>query len=278
MWLQLSEFRIKMSSSFVQSLQNYWKGNQTRSPNKSWDESKFHKTSEKIDSTDSNYSTIKWIDNLKFNWFSIILFFVSNKTLNLNCFSLHDEISKVFSFCLFLVKILEVRRNFLSSKDRLIIKQKIVRVHSHVMNFAGKSDFAPDNFSSKFLITCPNPILLHFSKVRISDFAPISIRSKNLEQNRKFELLTSGAKSELDTWSKISKRNCLEQNRIFEQSPSRENLLLQTLFRSKKGTTAYMQITFNEILINYYSSRVVRVLGSPFLGQSIPLVEINNPF
>ena len=75
MWLQLSEFRIKMSSSFVQSLQNYWKGNQTRSPNKSWDESKFHLTSEKIDSTDSNYSTIKWIDNLlKFNWFSIILF------------------------------------------------------------------------------------------------------------------------------------------------------------------------------------------------------------
>ena len=40
----------------------------------------------------------------------------------------------------------------------------------------------------------------------------------------------------------------------------------------------YMQITFNEILINNYSSQVVRVLGSPFLGQSIPIVEINNPF
>ena len=72
-------------------------------------------------------------------------------------------------------------------------------VHSHVMDFVRKSDFAPDNFSSKFVITCPIPILLHFPIVRISDFAPDSYFESKLEQNQKFELLRSGAKSDLDT-------------------------------------------------------------------------------
>ena len=115
-------------------------------------------------------------------------------------------------------------------------------------------------FSSKTMITCPNPILLHFSKVRISDFAPISIRSKNLAQNRKFELLKSGAKSELDTWSQTSKRNCPEQNRIFEQGPSRDNELLQTLFRSKKGTPAYRII---------YTSLTIIISKSVFRSKSV---------
>ena len=70
---------------------------------------------------------------------------------------------------------------------------------SHVMDLLRKSDFGQLNFSSKFMITCPNPILVHFAKVRISNFGPISIRSKNLGQNRKFELLKSGPKSDLDT-------------------------------------------------------------------------------
>ena len=71
--------------------------------------------------------------------------------------------------------------------------------HSHMMDFVRKSDFAQDNFASKFVITCPIPILLHFSIVRISDFAPISIRSKNLDQNWKYQLLKSGAILDLDT-------------------------------------------------------------------------------
>ena len=33
-----------------------------------------------------------------------------------------------------------------------------------------KFDFGPLNFSSEFMITCPNPILVHFSIARISDF------------------------------------------------------------------------------------------------------------
>ena len=32
------------------------------------------------------------------------------------------------------------------------------------------------------MITCPNRILVHFAIVQISDFGPISIRSKNLDQ------------------------------------------------------------------------------------------------
>ena len=58
-------------------------------------------------------------------------------------------------------------------------------------------------FSSKFMPTCPNSILVHISIVRISNFAPISIRSKNLDQN-------------------------------WKATPSRENELLRTLFWTKK--------------------------------------------
>ena len=68
-----------------------------------------------------------------------------------------------------------------------------------MMDFVRKSDFAPNNFSSKFMITCPNPILLHFSRVRISDFAPNSYFESKSEKNRKFELLKSGAKLDMDT-------------------------------------------------------------------------------
>ena len=57
----------------------------------------------------------------------------------------------------------------------------------------------PLNFSSKFMIACPNPILVHFPIVQISGFGPIKTRSKNLDQNWKLELLKSGPKSDLDT-------------------------------------------------------------------------------
>ena len=72
-------------------------------------------------------------------------------------------------------------------------------VLSHVMDLRRKSDFGPLNFSSKFMITCPNPILVHFSIIRIFGFAPISIRSKNLDQNWEFERLKCGPKSDWDT-------------------------------------------------------------------------------
>jgi len=48
-------------------------------------------------------------------------------------------------------------------------------VHSHVMNLLRKFDFGQLNFSSKFMITCPNPILVQFSIVRISDLVQIPI-------------------------------------------------------------------------------------------------------
>ena len=102
------------------------------------------------------------------------------------------------------------------------------------MNLLRKSDFGPLNFSSKFMTPCTNPILIHFAIVRIFDFGPISIRSKNLDQNRKFELLKSEPKSDLNTWSWISKKYWVNQDRVFEVSPSRENELLQTLFLAKK--------------------------------------------
>jgi len=71
------------------------------------------------------------------------------------------------------------------------------RVHFHVM--ASKIRFRSTQFFSKFMITCSNPILVHFSGVRISDFGPDSYFESKLEQNRKFELLKSGSKSGLDT-------------------------------------------------------------------------------
>ena len=74
-------------------------------------------------------------------------------------------------------------------------------VHFHVMNLLRKSDFGPLNFTLKFMITCPNPILVHFAILRISDFGPISISSRNPDLNRKFELVKSGPKSNLNTWS-----------------------------------------------------------------------------
>ena len=70
--------------------------------------------------------------------------------------------------------------------------------------------------------------------LRKSDFAPISIGSKNLDQNRKFELLKSESKSDLDTWSYISKRKLSGPKSNFRANPSRENELLQTLFSTKK--------------------------------------------
>ena len=51
-------------------------------------------------------------------------------------------------------------------------------VHCHVIDLLRKYDLGSLNFSSKFKITCPNTILVHFSIVRNSEFGPISIRSK----------------------------------------------------------------------------------------------------
>ena len=45
-------------------------------------------------------------------------------------------------------------------------------------------------FSSKFMITCLNPILVHYSKVQISDFSPDSYFESKLDQNRTFEKWT----------------------------------------------------------------------------------------
>jgi len=103
-------------------------------------------------------------------------------------------------------------------------------------------------FSSKCMIMCPKPILVHFSIIRNSDFAPISIRSKNLDQNRKFELLKMDQNRIWTRDHTFRRENWVDQNRIFEASSSRENELLQTLFWTKKGTPAYMTIFKEEVL------------------------------
>ena len=70
--------------------------------------------------------------------------------------------------------------------------------------------FAPEKCLKEFILTWStsfeNPILLRtislrylWSRVQFRFCS--TIRSKNLEQNRKFELLKSGAKSDSDTWS-----------------------------------------------------------------------------
>ena len=79
-------------------------------------------------------------------------------------------------------------------------------------------------FSSKFMITCPIPILVQFwLKVRLWT----KIGNSNywiLDQNR---IWTGDHKFRIKNW--------VDQSRIFETSPSRENELLQTLFWTKKG-------------------------------------------
>ena len=72
-------------------------------------------------------------------------------------------------------------------------------VHSHVKNLLRKTDFGPLNFSSKFMITWSNPILVHFSIVRITDFGQDSYLESKLDQNGKIEQLKIRLKSELDT-------------------------------------------------------------------------------
>ena len=89
---------------------------------------------------------------------------------------------------------------FSTTRGSLFWSRKVFEgVHCHVMNLLRKSNFGPLNFSSKLMITCPNPILVHFAIIQISDFGPISIRSKNLGQNQKLDLLKSGLKSDLIT-------------------------------------------------------------------------------
>ena len=55
------------------------------------------------------------------------------------------------------------------------------------MGWLRKFDFGPLKFSSEFMIACPNPILVHFSIVRISDFGPDSYFESKFEQNRKVD-------------------------------------------------------------------------------------------
>ena len=94
-------------------------------------------------------------------------------------------------------------------------------------------------FSSKFMIKCLNPILVHFSIARISDFGPGSYFESKLEQNRNFELLKMDQNRFWTHDHTFRRENWVDQNRIFEASSSRENELLQTLFCDKKGTIAY---------------------------------------
>ena len=72
-------------------------------------------------------------------------------------------------------------------------------VHSHVMSLLRKSDFGPFNFLFEIFDHVSKSDFGPLSIVRIPDFGPDSYFESKLEQNRKFELLKSGAKSELDT-------------------------------------------------------------------------------
>jgi len=71
-------------------------------------------------------------------------------------------------------------------------------VHSHVMDLLRKSDFAPLNFLFKSYDHVSKSDFAPFFD-RISDFGPDSYFESKLEQNRKFELLKSGAKLDFGT-------------------------------------------------------------------------------
>ena len=72
-------------------------------------------------------------------------------------------------------------------------------VHSHVMSLLRKSDFGPLSFLFEMYDHVSKSDFGPFLIVRISDFGPDSYFESKLEQNRKFELLKSGPKSDLDT-------------------------------------------------------------------------------
>ena len=63
------------------------------------------------------------------------------------------------------------------------------------MDLIRKSDFGPVNFFEIYNHVSI-PILVHFSIVWISDFGPDFILTSSLDQNRNFELLKSGPKSD----------------------------------------------------------------------------------
>ena len=98
-----------------------------------------------------------------------------------------------------------------------------VGVHSHVMDFLQESDFGPPNFSSKFMITCSNLILVHFTTFRIVIGPKLEIQ--NIEKWTKirfghvilnFEEKLSGPKSDFRsksiTWEWTPSNTFLDQN------------------------------------------------------------------
>ena len=91
-------------------------------------------------------------------------------TLNINLYVLDpDRANKVYGSGI------QVSRDGLASKNRFWSTQYLFAIYDHV----SKSDFGPLG--------------------RIFGFGPISIRSKNLDQNWKFERLKCGPKSDWDT-------------------------------------------------------------------------------
>ena len=70
----------------------------------------------------------------------------------------------------------------------------------------------------------------------------------------------------------------MDQNRIFEASPSRENELLQILFWTKKGTTAYVSyadLHKNESLFYFEQFKIVKenskMYGLKLISQNYEL-------
>ena len=94
---------------------------------------------------------------------------------------------------------------------------------NHVKSYINRDDFGPLTFFSKFLIIWPKIL-------RSRDFGPLSN-----------SLNTSNCLTKMDqkefwvTWSKISERKSVDQNRVGIHMPSRD-YLLHTLFWTKKWT------------------------------------------
>ena len=88
-------------------------------------------------------------------------------------------------------------------------------------------------FHLKFMITCPNPIVLHFRfEVRIWTKIGNSNYWK-VDQNR------------IWTCDHKFRKKCVDQNRIFESSTSCENELFQTIFWTKKPPVFYFSDVSN---------------------------------
>ena len=86
-------------------------------------------------------------------------------------------------------------------------------VESHVMDLLRKSDFGLLNFSTIFMITCPTPILVQFSKVRIEKWTKIGCDPRDHKFWWEIEWTKKDFRSKSITWDWTPSNTSLSQKR-----------------------------------------------------------------